>query len=94
MGMTRRHRISNTIIRAALKVELLMRKIIGAQQRWFGPKFQRLCVTCYPRMALEVKVKEIRPRGRRRDTRTDNIRVALAERNYTWVRALQVSQDR
>ncbi|XP_072021377.1 uncharacterized protein [Amphiura filiformis] len=64
MGVTRRDRIRNTIIRKTLGVEFsILDRITRKRLHYFG-HVQRMPPSRLPKMAFECHIQGVRPRGR------------------------------
>ena len=82
IGLTRRDRVRNEVVREKLGVEPVLEYIEKSQLRWYG-HVKRLETTRYARKYLEWQPRGRRPRGRPRTRWIQNIGDGIRRRNTT-----------
>ena len=95
MGVSRKDRIRNTNIRDKTKCQItIVDKIKAKQMSYFGHVI-RMNDQRYPKLAVEGRIKDQRPRGRPPKRWIDNIKENCQEMGITSVwEARQLVQDR
>lgn len=93
LGVTRRDRIRNDVIRTELEVEPLGKSIERNQLRWFG-HLNRMNNRQQTKVIWQTKTLVKRPRGRPRQTWDNTVADILKERGTNWQEATRMAKDR